>query len=417
MLARNRDFRFFFAATLIGTIGEGIFGLTSIVSVAKATGSNLSIGVAFALTTLPALLFAPFQGALIDRFNKARLATWATIIRALLISIIATAMWFNVLVSVFLYTCILLYYVLWYFSIPVIESLLVDVLPGESAVRGMSLTQAALQAGVLGAALVAGFLMETFGEVFAFGVAIAMDLVSSGLYHRVRARDPGRLEQAVSRFAEKVWSYAGELRQGWSYVLSDSRLLMLVLTAAAAHPFFQAINTLIVPFNYKVLNGQEFSLGLVDSGAGVGSLISAGVCLWLSRSVHRLLLISELLLGVAIVAFSLTRTIPLAFAGYVVVGLLAGNMKVLAKSLVIQSLRPELSGRVMSAISFIGLGAGLVTALGAGLIADTSIAGAYAATALFVLLPLAATAVYVARGARSAIEPAAAPVKEGAGGG
>ncbi|HWP45071.1 MAG TPA: hypothetical protein VNO14_17645, partial [Blastocatellia bacterium] len=212
---------------------------------------------------------------------------------------------------------------------------------------------------------------------------------------------PGRLSDHVIRYLEDV-------KAGWRYTLGNRNLFLAVVVASSAHPFFQAINTLLAPFVYGNLKGEAISVGLIEGGAGLGSLLSAVILLSFARigATGAILLTSELLLIASLLAFSMTATIPGALAAYVAVGLFVGNLKVLSKSVVLEMAQREFSGRVMSAVSLLGLMAGVVTALGAGLIADRSLFYAYAFTSAFMLVPCSATICWLIAG-RSARNRAA----------
>jgi MFS family permease len=398
-LLKPGNFRALFFAITIGTTSEMVFGLTGLITVSKQTGSALSIGLMVVLTTLPTVCLAPFQGVVVDRFDKTRLAVWSNLIRAAVVLLTVATVWFDLFSVTVLYVCIFCYYILWYFLIPTTESLLKEVLPKGESVTGMAIVQGAYQAGVLIAAPVAGLMVDGFGLANTFLVAASMDVASAIFFRRVklpRAETKAAAlpsSEASNRLSTYVGHYLAEIKAGWRYTLSNRLLLLLVIVAASAHPFFQAINTLLAPFVYGSLKGEAFSCGLIEGGAGLGSLLSAILCLSFMRlgSTGIVLLMSQLLLMLSLLGFSMMASMPGALLAYVAVGLFVGNLKVLSKSIVLEMVHREFSGRVMSAVSLLGLTVGIFTALGAGLIADRSIFYAYVFTSAFILLPCAAT--------------------------
>ncbi|MFP5260377.1 MAG: MFS transporter [Blastocatellia bacterium] len=404
-LLKSGNLRMLFSATVLGTVSEIVFGLTSIITLSKSTGSALSVGVLIMLMTLPSVFLSPFQGVLIDRFDKVRLAVWANLIRAAVILVTAAAMWAGVFSLAMLYVAILVYYVLWYFLIPNSESLTKEVLMKGQSTAGFALIQGACQIGVLVSAPMTGLLMDKLGLMVAFVFAASMDFAGAIFYRRIKIAAPaaGAEGSPSPRTREPLINhlrgYAAEIREGWNYIAHNRQVLLMVLVASCAHPFFQAINTLLAPFVLWVLHGEGFACGLIDGGSGLGSLISAMLCMSLLRqgAINKVLLASEIMLILTVVALSMTTSVPAAFVIYVGVGVFAGNMKVLSKSIVLEKVQRDFTGRVMSAVSLLGLALGVVTCLGAGLIADRNIFYGYGFAASIILLPVGATLLFLSR--------------------
>lgn len=395
--ASRRNFRLYFAAALMAALGEGMFALSSLISVSRTTGSALSLGVAIVLTTVPSLLLTPFQGVLIDRIDKVRLATASLALRGLLMVLVGGALSVGYSEVWFFYGCILLAYVILYFQIPVLESLLKFLLPAGSSMTGVAYTQAAWQAGMLGAMVLAGILMEWAGLASAFFVAAGMCALGALILLQLPLRSAvtaGPAAGGHSGFKGALHSYAMEFKAGWRYLASHRELLAMVIVAAAAHPFVQALNTLIIPFVSTSLKTGPLSVGILEGACGVGSALSAALCVGLARANlgRRGLLVSEVLLIASVGFFASAASLLVASLGYLAVGIFLGNMRILSRSLVLQAVQAELAGRVMSIVSFMGLAAGVLIGMAAGWIADHDLYLAYGFIASFLLMPLAATA-------------------------
>lgn len=395
--ASLRNFRLYFAASLMAIVSEGVFALTSLVSVSRATGSAQSLGLVIALTTVPSLILTPFQGVLIDRFDKARLATTTCVLRTLLMLLSGVAVSVGSDAIGALFGCILIAYALLYFQLPVFETMLKLLLPEGSAMPRLAATQAAWQAGHLGAMVVAGLLMEWAGLFSAFCAAAAMSALSALIFLRLprqsaRAAAPSEkpgLSAALSR-------YAAEFKDGWRYVLSQRGLLAMVVAAASIHPTVQALNTLIIPFVSTNLRTGPLAVGILEGACGAGSALSAMLCVWIAKAnlSRKGLLLSLFLMAVSVSFFASSASLVMAGAGYLLVGVFLGNMRVLARALVIQLVQGELAGRVMSIVSFLGLALGILVGVLAGVVADRSLTLAYGLVVAFLLLPLVATALF-----------------------
>ena len=154
--------------------------------------------------------------------------------------------------------------------------------------------------------------------------------------------------------------------------------------------FFYAINTLIAPFNYNILHGDSLTLGFIDSGAGIGSLLSAIICLWLVRKQNYSLVITNslVLLGISTFLFCLTKDIYLAFLMYLSIGIFIGNTKVLSRLVVYKQVSERFIGRVMTAVTFLSLIFSIIMSLVVAFAAERSIFAAYLVISGFLLLPL-----------------------------
>ncbi len=415
--ASQRNFRLYFAAALMAAVSEGMFALSSLVSISRTTGSALSLGVAIVLTTVPSLVLTPFQGVLIDRFNKAHLATASCALRALLMVLAGVAISTGYNEVWLFYGCILICYAILYFQIPVLESMLKPLLPAGSSMPGVAYTQSAWLVGMLGAMVLAGLLMDWAGLASSFFTAAGMSALGALVFIQIPFRSLVAAAPAAggpSGFKSALRSYAVDFKAGWRYIISHRWLLAMVIAAAAFHPLVQALNTLIVPFVSTSLKTGPVSIGILEGACGAGSALSAAICVWLVRT-HRGstgLLLSELLMIASVGFFSSAASLVTASLGYLAVGVFLGNIKILSRSLVLQAVQAELAGRVMSIVSFIGLALGILVGMTAGWIADHGLHLAYGFIALFLLIPLAATGMGMRQPAREAQLPAAAPVLE-----
>ncbi|HYO56000.1 MFS transporter [Archangium sp.] len=395
----RKPFWLYFTATTLINVAEGMFAITSLIILSRVTNSALSIGFGLALIMVPPIVFTPFQGAIIDCFDKVRLAVWTNALRSLLFAFVGGAVAAGHTGLGLLYGTVLLSYVLWHFNVPVLESLLKELLPSDSR-SGLAATQAAWLLGAMGAMIVAGFLIEKVGPASPFYVAAGLKLLGAALCSRLKP--PARAGEAVAArpglARVDFRRYALEFKAGWRYVGSERRLLLMVLTAATAQPFFQALNTLILPFASNVLGVGPAAVGLIQGAGGVGGLIAAASCISLARANRSALglVLSQVLLIASVGLFAAARTLGSASLGFFAIGIFACNLRVLARALVLQLVRTEFAGRVMSTVSCIGLTLGLFTSVLAGLIAEHDIFWAYGFSALFLLIPLGATALYLA---------------------
>ncbi|MGX4608049.1 MFS transporter [Priestia sp. JNUCC 25] len=390
-ILKNKTFLSFFIASLVTMFGEGIFSLAIIVIVSKNTGSVMSIGYMLILTMLPSIFLSPIIGVFIDRFNKAKIALSCNVARLLFIGMVPIFSYLGISSLFVVYTSIFLSYIAWYILSPTAESMIKVMLGKDEYIQGASLTQAAWQVGLLSSAILAGLLLKYFGINMTLLLTSFVYLIGALLYLKLlRVYSE---ENHISKGEESYKAYFNEIKVGWKYFSQNKGLLCIGIVACVATPFFSAINILIAPFNSNILKGNEFTLGLIDSAAGVGSFISVAFCLWIAtrKGDAYYLILSFFMLGGITVLFSMSTHYLNAFFLYIVIGFFIGNVKVLSKSLVYKYVESMFVGRVMTLISMLGLILGIATSITIGYIGEYSIRQAYYIIGITLLIPILLT--------------------------
>jgi MFS family permease len=150
----------------------------------------------------------------------------------------------------------------------------------------------------------------------------------------------------------------GEIKEGFSAVLADRRILAIICLMASVSLFAMSFATLIPAWAVQILHGDSRVNGFLQSARGIGAL---GAALWIASYAHRrmkgrTITAASFLFPVMLIIFSFTRVTPLSLLAIFAVG--AANIVVnnLANALV-QTLTPDaVRGRVMSIymLSFFG---------------------------------------------------------------
>ncbi|MDA2051654.1 MFS transporter [Bacillus cereus] len=388
---KNKSFFSFFITSLIGMFGEGIFGLTIIIIVAKNTDSVIALSYMFILTMLPSVFLAPIIGVIIDRFNKVKIAIVCNIARFSFIIMIPLFSYMGVSTVTITYLSIFLSYIVWYILGPTTESVVKELLNENEYVQGTSFIQAAWQVGLLSSAVIAGVLLKYLGVNITLLITSFVYLVGAFLYFKL-LRNYVVKNQNIHE-GNGVSAYLKDIKNGWFYFIRNKGLLYIGLSACVVTPFFSAINILIAPFNFKILNGSEFTLGIIDSAAGIGSFISVAFCLWLAnkKGTAYCLMLSFLLLGAFTVLFSTSTYYLIAFVLYIVIGFFIGNVKVLSKSLIYKYVHESFVGRIMTLISMLGLALGIIVSIIIGYIGEKNILHAYYIVGVLLIIPVILT--------------------------
>lgn len=126
----------FLTGYFISRIGDALYTFCLPLLSYRLTGSVLVMSSLFAVSVLPVILFAPFAGVILDRFNRKRLMLCADLIRMGLIALIPILAHYGLLAIWHLYVIsLLLSIVSTGYDIAVVT--LIPALSGKNLTRGM----------------------------------------------------------------------------------------------------------------------------------------------------------------------------------------------------------------------------------------------------------------------------------------
>ncbi len=167
-------------------------------------------------------------------------------------------------------------------------------------------------------------------------------------------------------------SAISRLVDGLKYVLSESRIKLLLVYVSVISIFGFSLLTLIPAWAVSILNGDVRTNGWLLSARGLGSLLGALMVAYVgSRQVRgKIWQAGWYVLPLALLGFGLVRDVPLSLSLMVIMGW--GMMTVLNISNgLIQSYVPDdLRGRVMSVYVLVFFGSATVGSFLAGSVAS-----------------------------------------------
>jgi predicted MFS family arabinose efflux permease len=328
------------------------------------TGSAVLLGALNGLRAVPFLIAGPMAGVAADRMDRRRLLL-ATQPVLVITSLVMGALVVGGRAEVshlFLFT--LVSAMAWSFNQPVRQSLVPNLVPKQHLMNAVALDQSGFNVmKVLGPTL-AGLLIAWFGaggNFFVQGVAYAGVLATIYLMHV--PPPPTEARQSSAR---------ENLSEGFAFVWRN-RLIMTIMVVSLVPQIFAMPYIALMPvFQKDVLMVGPEGLGLLFAAPGVGAvptmLLLASVAHRIRRS-GLLLLVSLLCLGLCLILFSRTTSLPVALLILTAVG--ACQLTYLAAaSTMLQTLVPDaLRGRVTS-LYMLDRGLSPIGALLAGLSAE-----------------------------------------------
>ncbi|HEY7170491.1 MAG TPA: MFS transporter [Vicinamibacterales bacterium] len=363
---RHRNYQLFFGGQLISLTGTWMQSVAESWLVYRLTGSSALLGMSAFFAQIPVFLLAPIGGAVADRHDRHRILI-ATQTASMVLPFILSILTFTGLVHVWqvfaLAACL---GVVNAFDIPARQAFVLDMVGREDLLNAIALNSSMVNGARVVGPAVAGLLVAAVGEAWCFLInAVSYTAVITGLVlmqvPRRRAAGPIAAPAALHDIAE-----------GFRFVGRTAPvravLMLLGLVSLAGMPYA----VLMPVFADSILRTGPRGLGVLMGASGLGAL--AGALSLASRSgvrgLGRLVAASACAFGLALIAFSFSRTFWLSAALLVPVG---GSMMVqmAASNTLLQAMVPDaLRGRVMSVYSMMFMGMAPFGALFAGTLAE-----------------------------------------------
>jgi MFS family permease len=361
----HRNYRLFFAGQGVSLVGTWVTRVATGWLVYRLTGSAAMLGVVGFAGQVPTFALAPFAGVWVDRWSRYRVLVVTQVLsmlQSLALAWLALAGTIDILHVVLLGA---LQGVINAFDVPARQAFVVEMVEDRADLaNAIALNSSMVNGARLVGPSVAGLMIAVSNEGWCFlvdGISYAAVIASLLMM---------RLPAAV-RPASHPKTFDA-LREGFSYAFGFAPiravLLLLALVSLMGMPY-----TVLMPvMAAEVLHGGPHTLGFLMGATGVGALVGA-VYLASRRTVvglGRVIPAAAALFGAGLIAFSLSRAVPLSLALMVVTGI--GFMAHLAScNTIIQTIvREDMRGRVMAFYTMAFMGTAPFGSLLAGALAE-----------------------------------------------
>jgi MFS family permease len=350
---RSRNFRLFWFAQLISTIGTSLQVVVEGWLVYQVTDSTLWLGLVGFIGLLPVVPVALLGGVLIDRLPRRKLILLTqsglllqTTLFALLIHSGDIQLW-QIIVLYSLFGAILAV------DHPARRAFLVDLVSPDELANAVALNASLFNVSNLIGFMASGFLLATIGAAGAMSLNAASYLAPILALVAIRVADTGheqqrpRLSSALSAGITALWRQPAVL----------AVIGLMAAVGGLAWPIFG----LMPAFAEEVMGTNTVGLGLLLAAGALGSVIGTAVVARLGRRQRgRSLLFACLLLPFMVMGVALSRNMLLAGLLMVMVGLMLIIVQSLAVTLVHLSISDQVRGRVMSLYSMVHAGSDTV---------------------------------------------------------
>ena len=312
----------------------------------ELTGSFAALGIMSLANGIAGLVPALFGGVFADRVRqKKHVVQIGQGLNAIIVLVVGTLIAMDLLRFSHLVVAALCQGAVMNTMMPSRQALTPEILGMERLMNAIALNTMGMNAARLLMPGFAGWLVGALGD----GGGISAYFMMAGLYaSSILALLKVRVQDRIAPVGGEVPALR-ELTAGFRYVWKAPTIRMLLLCHFFMALFSMTYFMLLPGFAKEVLNTGPGRLGLLTSISGVGSLIGSLIIASLpSRRRGLILLLSSLLLGVGLVAFSISTSFWLSVGILAIVGLGQAGRMSLSNVLVQAYVEDEYRGRVMS---------------------------------------------------------------------
>jgi len=336
---RVRAFRLYFGSSMAHMAAVNVQQMVQPWFMYELTGSPIMLGWAALANAIPMLVFSPVGGYLADRFPKRQLLVLAQSASVVLALLIAVSITLGMMTPPILLAAAVVQGTLMTIMMPARQALVREIVDYRSLGNALALSNAGMNVNRLMAPAATGLLIGFTGAAsgyYAISLSYVFGVIMTAQLPRTAA------PVATEGFAE-------QMRSALSYVRHDRTILTILLITLGGVVMSMPYITLLPVFAKDVLAIDPQRLGLLMTVSGIGALAaSLGLASIGDHNRGRLYMMSTLVLGVALLLFSLTRSYPLALLFIIPLGVGQAGRMALGNILIQAYVDDAYRGRVMS---------------------------------------------------------------------
>jgi len=358
-LARDRNYLSLWVGQFISIFGDRFTYLALLAVVVAHARDPRNPAAELALlplaSFLPAILFGPWIGAIVDRSDTRRVLIASDLARGLAVLAMIPATIYGGLPALF--ALVFALYVANTFFLPARSAIVPLLVPAEQLTEANSLATFAGVAATIVGSLAGGALIDRFGWRWGFALDAATYFVSVIALWRIRIAAPVPAprfdvapdERAASAASARYRRLAAEIREGFSILLRTPRAWMVTLTVML---LWMAGGVLHVAVPILVGEGGRVAsgVGALIASAAVGMILGTlGIAARGAVASPGPRLSSGLLgTGASLAAFALVPSGAAAMAVAFLAGLFVSLLLVTAETALQEAIAVEARGRVFA---------------------------------------------------------------------
>lgn len=349
---KHRNFRLFFVGQALSLLGSWMQGPAVSWLTWRLTESPKWLGVVGFASQIPILITGLLGGVVADRLKRRRLViiiqTIAMIQAGMLAGLTLSG---HISPITILILALFLGFIL-SFDFPARQTFLMDMVGKEDIGNAVALNSSIVHGARVLGPTAAGIIVSIWGEGTCFVInAISFLFVLASLFMMKEEELHPQVESTENSISKSISS---ALKIAWRTKEMRTPLLLMG-TLSLSSMSYMVLLPQIVDTNF---GGGAGSLGIAMSSAGFGALLGAIALASKkdAKDLSKIVLLSLLINGVALIGFSFLPTLVLAAPALVIIGL-SGYLVVAATQIAIQNASPPDSrGRLMSIFTVVFFG-------------------------------------------------------------
>lgn len=368
-----RDYRVLWCGALVSSTGTWMQKVAQSWLVLTLTNSPFYLGLDAFLGEAPLLLFTLVGGVAADRYERRRVLLLSQTVQLISAFTLAAIVLFDVVRIWHILALSFLTGTAQAFGGPAYQSLLPTLVRTEHVPNAVALNSIQFHLARIIGPLAAGIALATYGSAVCFSLNGLSFLVVIGSLLSLRPMPPA---------APTTRSIVAELGGGLRFVRARPDILALMFLAFCTALLGSPVLTLLPVMVKNVFHQDAAGYSRLMAFSGAGGVLGAMAVAWLGRFANMERTAMALLtgLGALLVAFALSRSLPLSYA-LLFIGSFALLMSfALLNSCVQLAVPNEMRGRALSVYMMAFRGGMPLGSLGAGYLAQRASAPVALAT-------------------------------------
>ncbi|MBA2304017.1 MAG: MFS transporter [Acidobacteria bacterium] len=329
-------------ASTVGTWMQKVAQSWLVFDLTKATqvGAPLFLGLDDFLGQLPILLFTVVGGVIADRYDRRRLLLGSQYAQMTTAFVLAALVWTGTVRIEHILALSFLTGLAQAFGGPAYQSLMPTLVPKKHLPNAIALNSIQFNLSRIFGSLLAGAALAAFGTAICFGLnGLSFLVVIAAL-----------LSLSVKHIKPEHKPLLQEMHGGFSYVKREPALIALTIVAFLTAFLGLPLLTFLPIFARDVFKGDIGLYSRMMAFSGAGSVVGALIVAWLGRFKHMglTLLIVQVVFGMLLAGFALSRTLWLSELILFCAGITAMIVTAMTTSLVQLIVPDHLRGRVVS---------------------------------------------------------------------
>jgi MFS family permease len=348
----DRSFRWFMVSMLAQFSSMHMQMVVNPWLVYELTGSYAKLGAIALANAVPGIILGFPGGVVADRASRKLLVQGGQALNAASTLAIALLIWADRISFGQLLVVSAIQGGVWAVMGPARQALVPEIVGPARLTNAVALNMAGMNVTRLGAPALGGFLIAWIGAGGVYALMAALIFVAMIALTPVAVQAAARAGRTVAPwggFGHELRRTVVEVGEGIGYMRRDATIFAVLMAnlfiVLMSMPYMQ----MMAGFVKEVLGGGSEALGLLLSITGVGALVgSLAIASMPNRGRGLAFLLSALVLGVALVAFSISTWLWVTALIMVVIGLGQAGRMSLSNVLLMAYTKPAFQGRVMS---------------------------------------------------------------------